>query len=73
MIRTEKQILKKIEILKKKLSKKKKLCENFGDKEQRQLDDFIGDIWSDYDYSIRQRIFLLVKNFNNWCSTYTIY
>jgi len=67
-MKTIKQIEKKIEKLKAKL-KNKTICEDFGDKEIRELDLYIDMIY-DYDYSTRQEIFSLKNNFFNWCGTY---
>jgi len=71
ILKTEKQITKKIESLKKKLSKKKAIYENFGDKEQDKLDDFIGNVY-DYDSLSRMRVYDLIEDFADWCETYTI-
>ena len=68
-MRTTKQIKDKIDALKQKLHKKQ-VYENFGDKEQRELDEYIGDIW-DYDYSNRMIIAPMTKQFFEWCYNYT--
>jgi len=44
--------------------------ENFGDQQIRQLDDFIGDIYS-YPYNERQAINAERKAFFDWCTTWT--
>jgi len=62
-------IKKKAEQLKKKLNGKA-VKENFGDKEERQLNDFIGDIWS-YGMSERQQIMKITGDFFNWRTSYT--
>jgi len=63
------QITNKIKQLKNKLSKKA-VRENFGDKEQRQLDDFIGNTY-DYSYDDRLMINSIVNVFHDWCGNYT--
>ena len=68
ILKTVKQIKNKIQSLKNKLEKKQ-LKENFGEKEQRELDDFIGDVW-EYDYCDRMIIISLTKNFFEWCYNY---
>lgn len=66
-MKTVSQIERKISMLKRRLSGKR-VRENFGDKEQRELDEFIGDI-----YSQANRLFILGlrDNFIAWCQTYT--
>uniref|UniRef100_A0A6M3LWQ1 Uncharacterized protein n=1 Tax=viral metagenome TaxID=1070528 RepID=A0A6M3LWQ1_9ZZZZ len=59
------QIKKIILTLKKKLSKKK-VYENFGDKEIRQLQEFVGNAY-DYPYEIRLEIQKITNEFSNWC------
>lgn len=70
MLKTEAQISKKIDSFKKKLIKKKKIYENFGDREKNKLDNFIGDYYA-YDQSIRLSIYILVEDFSDWCENYT--
>lgn len=65
-MRTLSQIQSKANNLQTKL-KKKSVCENFGDTEQRKLADYIGDIY-EYDYNTRQRINSITYWFSNWCS-----
>ena len=66
--RTIKQIWNKVESLENRL-KAKKICENFGDKEIRELDNFIGDIYS-YDYFDKIEIISIQKVFMDWCANY---
>ncbi len=68
-MKTISQIHRKIKQLKNKLSKKT-IKENFGDKEQRELDEFIGDKY-EYDYGTRLVINDVVNLFSNWCGDYT--
>ena len=68
-MKTTKQIRNKIDTLKQKL-RKKRIVENFGDKEQRELEVYIGSIW-DYDYSDRMLIASMTKQFFEWCYNYT--
>jgi len=49
---------------------KKPLIENFGDKEQRELEDFVGDIY-EYPYGDRLIIQDRMKDFFEWCINYT--
>ena len=61
-------IQKKADMLKKKL-RTKTVCENFGEKEQRLLDDFIGDV---YEYSYNDRLIIndIINDFAQWCGVY---
>jgi len=68
-VKTLTQIRDKIKRLKKELNGKK-VYENFGDNEQRELDDYIGDIWS-YSYEDRILIASYAKQFFEWCYNYT--
>ena len=63
------QIRKKCNTLKGQL-RKKQVVENFGDKEIRKLEDFIGDIYS-YDYSDRMEIIGTTNDFADFCGNYT--
>jgi len=67
MKRTVEQIRKKAKELKNVL-KKKKICENFGDKEIKMLKDYIG-IYG-YDWVTRQEIYKILDDFVEWCSNY---
>ena len=68
-MRSLSDIKSKIFSLKKKLSNELVMVENFGEKEIRKIDDFIGDIW-EYPYSQRQKIISLTNKFCDWCATY---
>ena len=70
-MKTLSQIRKKANYLKNKLSKTKNIYENFGDKEQRQLNDFIGNEW-DYDYFTRLEINNIQSDFFNFCINYSL-
>jgi len=67
MKRTVEQIRKKAKELKNVL-KKKKICENFGDKEIEMLKDYIGIY--EYDWVTRQEIYKILDDFVEWCSNY---
>ena len=67
MKRTVEQIRKKAKELKNVL-KKKKICENFGDKEIKMLKDYIGIY--EYDWVTRQEIYKILDDFVEWCSNY---
>jgi len=67
--RTIQEIRRKAEILKNRL-KREEPHENFGDKEARILEEFIGDIY-EYDYFDRQEIWNILDNFRNWCANYS--
>ena len=67
-MKTITQIRTKIHSLIKKLENKA-IVENFGAKEQYQLNDFIGDIWQ-YPYFERQTIMQARASFNEWCMNY---
>lgn len=72
-MKTFDQIRRKIKKLKKSLIAKAKasgLWEDFGDKEQRLLDGFIGDVYA-YDYTTRQKINAVTSQFSDWCMNYT--
>lgn len=62
------QILGKANKLKRQL-KGKAICENFGDRAQLLLSQYIGDIYQ-YSYGDRLSIGQITSNFFNWCSTY---
>ena len=66
-----KQINAKVKTLTTKLQAEKAVYENFGDKEERDIDDFIGDRY-EYSYADRLEINGIVIKFANWCSDYTI-
>jgi len=69
MKRTVKQIVHKAQSLKRKLTGSQ-IVENFGDKEQRDFEAYIGIIY-DYPYSDRRIITQIVFDFNAWCMNYT--
>jgi len=62
------QIRKRASTLKSSL-RKKPIRENFGDKEIRKLEDFIGDIYS-YSYTDRMEIIKITNEMADWCSNY---
>jgi len=64
-----KTIESKIKKLKTRL-KKKEIVENFGDKEIRELEDFVGDIY-EYQYNDRLTINDIINDFCQWCHNYT--
>lgn len=68
-MKTLPQIKSKIKSLKRLLSKRK-VRENFGEKEIQKLDDFIDNFWS-YPQDIRLIIFRLKNDFAEWCYSYT--
>ena len=70
-MKTFTQIAKKARQLRDKLSKVKRedIYENFGDKECRELDDFIGDFYS-YDCRERSKIIAVQINLRNWCGLF---
>jgi hypothetical protein len=68
-MKTISQVARKTKLLKEKL-KKKPLVENFGNKEQRQLDDYVGYTY-DYPYFERQKILAITNGFFSWCINYT--
>ena len=68
-MKTITQIKNKMEKFKKKLSQKD-VYENFGDKEQMLLFDFIGSIW-EYPYEERKSVKAIENEFFNWCINYT--
>lgn len=63
------QIKQKMNALKATL-KRKPVCENFGDTEQRELANYIGYIY-DYDYERRQEIEDISDSFFQWRINYT--
>jgi len=67
-MKTPCQVRNKIIKLKKKL-KSSPICENFGDKEIRALDDYVGDIY-EYSWADKQVIFSMMDEFQNWCANY---
>lgn len=69
-LKTLNQVDKKIEKLKNELEQQGEVYENFGDKQIRQLDNYIGDIYG-YSYSERLSILTKIKNFVEWCGNYT--
>jgi deoxyadenosine/deoxycytidine kinase len=69
MQRTLKQINTRITKLKNHL-KTTAICENFGDRQIRELDSFIGDIYS-YSFNDRMAIVKEQREFANWCMHYT--
>ena len=68
-MKTLNQILKKSAQLQYRFTKKE-VRENFGDKDMRILDDFIGDIYG-YSYDERLAINEITGNFFNFCVNYT--
>jgi len=68
-MKTVNQILKKSEQLQNRLTKKK-VRENFGNKELNLLDNFIGDPYS-YSYDDRMAINTITKNLFDFCINYT--
>ena len=68
-MRTIEQIKNKVKSLTLKL-KKKSLYENFGEKEIRMLNDYVGDIYADYSYGDRLTIYKIINEFSDWCGTY---
>jgi hypothetical protein len=69
MRRSLNSIQEKVTALKKKLQGRP-VAENFGNREQMVLEDYIGNIY-DYLYTERSRIETMRKNFYLWCQTYT--
>ena len=67
--KTVRQVLAKRDRLKARL-RKQEPRENFGDREVRRLEDYVGAIW-DYDYHHRRTIDAIVREFARWCSEYT--
>ncbi len=49
----------------------KQVYENFGEKEQRELDDYIGD-FCDYPYEDKLIIIGIYNDFSKWCQTYDL-
>ena len=68
-MKTIQQIQNKINQLKAKLDSQI-IYENFGENEQHELNNFIGDIWQ-YEYSDRLKIIGIQRLFSQWCSGYT--
>lgn len=68
MKRRIQDIRRKAETLQRNLSGKR-VYENFGEKEQRVLDEYIGSIY-DYDYFDRPVVSGIANDFFEWCSTY---
>jgi hypothetical protein len=64
-MRTIQEVNKKVRLLKAKLMKKK-VCENFGDKEKRALKEYMGCVYS-YPYLMREEIIRIIESFDNWC------
>jgi len=70
MRRSLDSIQEKVTALKKKLQGKPLfVTENFGNREQMILEDYIGNIY-DYLYTDRSRIEAMRKDFYLWCQTY---
>ena len=69
MLKTVEQILMKTTKSISKLNGKV-VKENFGNKEIRELKDFIGTIY-DYPYNDRCAIIIIQKCFADWCGNYT--
>ncbi len=67
-MKTINQITNKVKKLQRQLEKKP-IYENFGDRAQVLLSQFIGDIYS-YPYEDRLTINTITSNFFVWCSTY---
>ena len=55
----------KSHLLQRRLSSKE-IVENFGDKEIRELEDFVGDIYG-YSYYNRLEIIKILNLFSEWC------
>lgn len=53
----------------KRASARKSIGENFGDRAQLLLSQYIGDIYQ-YPYEDRLLINIITSEFFNWCSTY---
>ena len=73
-MKTFNQITNKKQSLKRQLVKqaqKQGIYENFGEKEQRILDGFIGDAY-EYSYQDRQKIDALTREFSSWCMNFTL-
>jgi hypothetical protein len=67
---TVKQVQAKANALQKKLTGKT-VVENFGQREVRQLQDFAGNIFTDYPYSERRQVLGIIDRFDSWCMNYT--
>ena len=63
------QIKRKAAALKRGL-KEKPIVENFGEKQMRTLDDYVGDIY-DYPYPGHMEIITITHDFFDWCVNYT--
>lgn len=63
------QIQQKAKKLKRQLTQRICIHENFGDGAQLLLSQYIGDIYS-YPYDDRLVINTITSNFFNWCATY---
>jgi hypothetical protein len=73
-MKTTHEIVKKVDKLRKKLILKARtngLYENFGEKEERELKDFIGDIY-DYPYPAREGLWRIERSFFNWSSNFNL-
>jgi len=68
-MKTVKQIIKKADNYRNKL-KAAEIVENFGNKEQRLLAEYIGDEYL-YAYNDQLTINSIQHNFNEWCMNYT--
>ena len=68
-LKTMGQIRKRMSALKV-ILRKKEVYENFGDKEIRKLENFIGDIYS-YSHDDRMEIISITNHFADWCGNYT--
>jgi len=68
-MKTISQIKEKASALKRSLAGKP-IVENFGEKQMRALDDYVGDIY-DYPYSKRMVIIIITGDFFDWCVNYT--
>ena len=67
-MRTVAQVRRKADSLKKKLEPKP-IVENFGDKEIRELENFIGNSYN-YSYLDRLAIDRIQKEFYSWCCNF---
>lgn len=67
-MRTIRQIKTKVRVLQIRLDNKP-VVENFGEREQNQLNDYIGDVYK-YSYDNRLAINTITQSFFKWCCNY---